>query len=175
VRDFFAFCGEISLLHLYSTEAKVKEAVIKFTTESAAGTACLLNNALVDGNNINVDMFPAEDEKTPASPTPSSTKSDANSFTSIFSNLTETSKGMAASMLSKVKDIDRQYAVSETVIAGASTAWSESKRVASDIDNKYCVSEKVFSAVQSTKEKVYGGKSSSDATIYEMDGGKKSE
>lgn len=137
-----------------------KEAVIKFTTDSAASTACLLNNALVDGSNIRVEMFPSEEERPGREGTPASQKSAAgatnDSFTSIFSGLASSSRSLVSSMAGKVKELDQQYGVSETIVAGASTAWSESKRLASDIDNKYHVKDTVSSAVQSTKEKVMG-------------------
>lgn len=138
-----------------------KEAVIKFTTDSAASTACLLNNALVDGSNIRVEMFPLEEEQQPGrGGTPASQKSAAgttnDSFTSVLSGLASSSRSLVSSVASRVKELDQQYGVSETIVAGASTAWSESKRLASDLDSKYHVKETVNSAVQTTKERVMG-------------------
>lgn len=147
----YSFCGR---------DNGSKEAVIKFTTDSAASTACLLNNALVDGSNIRVEMFPLEEERSGMQGTPASQKSAAattnDSFTSIFSGLASSSRSFVSSVTSKVKELDQQYGVSETIVAGASTAWSESKKLASDIDTKYHVKDTVNSAVQSTKEKVLG-------------------
>lgn len=169
LRDFFAFCGEISMLHLYVTESGKKEAVIKFTAESAASTACLLTNALVDGATLKIDLFPPSENNNNNSSgsTPSnndrsmggerygsSTPVSNDSFTSIFSGIASSGRAFASSMATKVKAFDQQYKVSDTVVSGATTAWNESKRLATDIDTKYRVSESVSSAVKSTKDKV---------------------
>lgn len=105
-----------------------------------------------------MELFPLIDDKQPlrASPQPSQTTTTASndSFTSIFSGIAASSMAFASSLASTVKTIDQQYGVSETVISGASTAWSQSKKIASDIDTKYHVKESVASAVQTTKEGV---------------------
>lgn len=139
----------------------MQEAVIKFASESAASTACLLNNALVDGSNIKVEAFPSEEDRasrqSPGRAAGSPAQPSNESFTSILSGIASSSKSMFSSVSAKVKAFDQQYGVSDTIVAGATTAWTESKRLAGDIDNKYQVSQKVSSAVQSTKEKVMGG------------------
>jgi hypothetical protein len=148
VRDFFAFCGEISMLHLYKTDAGSKEAVVKFDTAAAASTACLLNNALVDGSNIKVEPLPVTD----LPPSPRSEAPTNGSFASIFSGLAESGRAFAAAVATKVKSVDEQYQVSSTVTAGATSAWESSKKLAHDIDEKYRVKESVASAAVATKE-----------------------
>ena len=72
LRDFFSFCGDIKLVHLYPSAAadsgKQQEAVVLFEAEAGASTAVLLDNAVVDGARIKVEAFP---ETPVASPTPS--------------------------------------------------------------------------------------------------------
>lgn len=59
LRDFFSFCGDIKLIHLYpGLGGEGQEAVILFESESGASTAVLLDNAVVDGARIRVEPFP---------------------------------------------------------------------------------------------------------------------
>lgn len=128
--------------------------MVKFESEAAASTACLLNNALIDGANIKVELFPVEEEKTARfSPQQSETATN-DSFTSIFSGLAASGMAFASAVGSKVKEIDQQYAISDSVVAGASTAWMESKKFASNIDSKYHIRDSVSGAAQTTKEHV---------------------
>ncbi|PJF19203.1 hypothetical protein PSACC_00985 [Paramicrosporidium saccamoebae] len=144
LRDFFAFCGDISMLHLYTTAAGSKEAVVKFDTPAAASTACLLNNALIDGNNIKVEPLPVTETPQPSNSPQSDAPTNA-SYSSMFT-------AWATAVANKVKSVDEQYQVSNTVTAGASSAWESSKKLAQDFDEKYHVKEAVASAVVTTKE-----------------------
>ena len=133
----------------------MKEAVVKFESEAAASTACLLNNALIDGANIKVELFPVEEKTTPTRSSPQQSETATNdSFTSIFSGLAASGMAFASAVGCKVKEIDQQYAISDSVVAGASTAWTESKKFASTIDNKYHIKDSVSGAAQTTKEHV---------------------
>lgn len=146
---------ELELL-VRNSDSGTQEAVIKFTTGSAASTACLLTNALVDNTNIKVEMFPADDEKTSTTNSITGNSSSAptnNSFVSVFSTF-------ASDVANKVRAIDQQYGITNTVAAGAATAWSESKRIVSQIDEKYKVKDTVSSTMQSAKDKVIGSSSS---------------
>lgn len=135
------------------SDAGSKEAIIKFESDAAANTACLLNNALVDGSNIKVDLFSAVDSP-PLEPQSTSPPPTNDSFTSILSGLAASGVAFAEAVATKVKDIDKEYAVSDTVIAGASTAWNESKKFVSELDEKYHIKDSMNSAVQKTKEGV---------------------
>ena len=168
LRDFFAFCGEISALHLYtasgSSPAGAKEAIVRFESEAAANTACLLNNAVIDGANVRVELFPMPDEAAPrssasasGSAASSSARSTArsggssSSLSSIWNNISTTSLALASTVATKVKQVDAQYGVSEKVTTGASAAWQHSKKVAADIDEKYKVQEKAAAAASKAK------------------------
>lgn len=136
-----------------------KEAVIKFDSEAAASTACLLNNALIDGDNVKVELFPFPEERPSstsrtASPPVSESAATNDSFISIFSGLAATSRAFASDVAKKVQTFDEQYGVSEKVVAGATTAWTESKRLAQEIDARYQVKDSVASVLQSTKQQV---------------------
>lgn len=170
------------MVHLYdSTKEDVqntKEAVIKFETESAASTACLLNNALIDGVNVSVELLPSQEEKDAANtsgPSNSSRSSNSSffssaatksnsSFSSLLSDIGSKTKSLASTVSSKVKNFDKTYGVSDTVVSGASTAWQSSKKMASGINEKYSVSEKVGSAMSSTKNKVSSMMSNSSSS-----------
>ena len=168
IRDFFAFCGEIIQFQIYTTSGNTgvgdgkdqaaKEAVIKFESGGAANTACLLNNALIDGRNVTVALFSLPEEQNLPQRTgkTSSTRGtgSTSSFSSVLGNISATSLALASTVVSKVQSVNEKYKVSETVSTGASNAWRESKRVASDLDTRYKVKENVSSAVQATKKKV---------------------
>lgn len=81
-----------------------------------------------------------------------------------MSSLSSKTKSIASSVSSKVKNFDKTYGVSDTVVSGASSAWQGSKKVATGINEKYSVSEKVGSAMSSTKKKVSSIISSSSST-----------
>lgn len=149
-------------------ETDKQEAVIKFESESAANTACLLNNAVIDGLNVKVELFssPSSPNSTPSSPPP---PSPASSNTSFFSTLTNTSWALAEAAANKVKSLDQQYGVSETIISGANTAWGESKRIAGEMDEKFHIRENVSSAAIKTKEVI----TEAASTINEKVAGKK--
>lgn len=126
-----------------------QEAVIKFNMESAATTACLLNNALLDGVHIAVSLhpFPEEMEKRAESPssqqrsgTPRSTTGSQNSVLTNLSNF-------ANNVVKSVKDFDQQHRVTETISTGVSTAWTATKETAKSIDEKYKVQEKAKSGI----------------------------
>ena len=152
VRDFFAFCGEISVLHLYSVDGGRQEAVVKFETESASSTACLLNNAVIDGNNVKVEMFPVPEESDANGSAYSNNNNSATNFSPTLSGVFSGLKSLTSSVVEKVKAVDQQYGVSTKVAAGAATAWDKSKTIASDINEKYRVQEHFNSAVESTRK-----------------------
>jgi len=187
IRDFFAFCGEIVHLEIYATsggsslEGPKKEAIIKFESGGAATTACLLNNALIDGQNVSVELFsgseggspkPGFENPTAATQSASDLKGGAykragtgstSSFSSILGNISTSSLALASSVVSSVKSVNERYKVTEKVSSGASTAWRKSKQVASDIDSRFKVSENVAAAVQKTKENVSSAASSNSS------------
>lgn len=176
IRDFFAFCGDILELELYRigegdslTQSQTKEAVIKFDSVGAASTACLLNNALIDGHNVTVVLFSSPDKekhtlggqrKSPSirgdgrQHQQPATNASTSSFSSIMGNISASSLALASSMVSSVKSVNEKYKVTETVSTGASSAWRESKRMASDLNTRYKIKENVAAAAQTTKEKV---------------------
>lgn len=154
---------DFNILYYFDiSDAGDKEAVIKFDTETAASTACLLNNALIDGANVRVEMFPSAEEKEAAaadsnaksqqkSPSPQLPSISTSSFGSFFSSVAASSIALAQSAAESIKSIDEQYKVTETVAIGATTAWSETKRVAQNVDEKYRVRENVSSAAAAAK------------------------
>lgn len=116
--------------------------------ESAATTACLLNNALLDGVHIVVSLhpFPEEMEKRSDSPTSqrSGTPKSTGSQSSVLTNLSN----FASNVVKSVKDFDQQHRVSETITTGVSTAWIATKETAKSFDEKYKVQEKAKSGMK---------------------------
>ncbi|KAJ2782863.1 Protein vip1 [Coemansia javaensis] len=59
VREFFTFCGDITVLELQKNEAGFQSALIKFAAPEAAKTALLLSHALINHEAIEVmPLFP---------------------------------------------------------------------------------------------------------------------
>ena len=73
---------------------------------------------------------------------------------------------MAEAAANKVKSLDQQYGVSETIINGANTAWGESKRIAGEMDEKFHIRENVSLAANKTKEVVSDAASTISEKVY---------
>jgi hypothetical protein len=132
------------MLYIYSlsSEPGKQEAVIKFDGEASASTACLLNNALVDGNHITVKTLVDETSK-PATPDSSSSKGarPTSNASALFASFVESSKNFANTVVDTAKQLDEKYQVTSTVSTAANTAWTATKDTAQSVDEKLKISE----------------------------------
>lgn len=133
------------LLIIISEPGK-QEAVIKFDGEASASTACLLNNALVDGNHITVKTL--VDDTKPATPDSTKAPRPTSSASSLFAAFVESGKTFANTVVDSAKQLDEKYQVTSTVSNAANTAWTATKDTAQTVDEKLKISE--------TTTKIYG-------------------
>lgn len=125
------------------SESNGQEAVIKFDGESSASTACLLNNALVDGSHITVKAL-IDDADKPApstTPNPGASPKPGSPANSLLSSILTASKSMASSIAESAKQLDEKYQVSSTVSSAAQTAWTATRDTAISVDEKLKISE----------------------------------
>lgn len=139
--------------------------MIKFDSESAAATACLLNNALLDGAHITVKLnpYPGEDgARDSRVNSPQRQESPRlGSQSSLFSNISD----MASSFVHSVKSFDEQHKVTQTISTGAAAAWSTTKETAKSIDDRYKVQEKAKSAFEVARQKASEATSKLSGTV----------
>ena len=160
VREFFSFCGDIKLLHLYPSvnNADEQEAVILFESDAGSSTAILLDNAVVDGNRIRVEMFP-ESPKTSATGEKGGRRSPALSDTSRsskgkFSDIMSEGKSMASETWRSAKEVDKKYEISDKVKGAATTVADATTSAAKTVDEKLHVRENASAAWSATKQGV---------------------
>lgn len=160
VREFFSFCGDIKLLHLYpsSGNSEEQEAVILFESDAGSSTAILLDNAVVDGSRIRVEMFP-ESPKGSATGEKGGRRSPAASETSrgskgMWSDIMSEGKSMASDTWRSAKDADEKYGMSNKVKGAASTVAGATASAAKSVDEKLHVRENASAAWSATKQGV---------------------
>ena len=164
VREFFSFCGDIRLLHLYASAAtpEEQEAVILFESDAGASTAVLLDNAVVDGSRIRVELFPetptnsprsGTGRRSPAPNTPKST-SDKASSKGMWSDIVSESQSMASETWRSAKGVDEKYQVSGKVKGAATTVVAATSSAAVAVDEKLHVRENAAAAWSATKSGV---------------------
>lgn len=138
-------------MHVYDAKNEagesVKEALIKFETDSGATTACLITGALVDGHNITVELFP-ETIPSPGSAT-GAIPPTGEKPTGVAAIVSE-GRHVASEVGKKVKQMDQQLGFSQGVkqvyVAGRTSVQSMGER--------FHVSEKASAAAEATRVKV---------------------
>jgi hypothetical protein len=160
VREFFSFCGDIKLLHLYPSvnNADEQEAVILFESEAGSSTAILLDNAVVDGNRIKVEMFPespisgaAGEKGGKRSPTGSETSRTSKG---MMSDIMSEGKSMASDTWKSAKEVDKKYEISDKMKGAATTVAGATASAAKSVDEKLHVRENASAAWSATKQGV---------------------
>lgn len=164
VREFFSFCGDIRLLHLYASAAtpEEQEAVILFESDAGASTAVLLDNAVVDGSRIRVELFPESPARSNSprgtsgrrSPAPGTPKSQGSKSSGMWSDIVSESQSMASETWRSAKEVDQKYQVSEKVKGAASTVYATTATAALTVDEKLHVRENAAAAWSATKSGV---------------------
>ena len=117
--------------------------MIKFETDSGATTACLITGALVDGQNITVELFP-ETVYSPGSATPPNIEKPTG-----VSAIVSEGKHVANEVGKKVQQVDQHLGISQKVKQAYVTGRASFKSV----DERYRISEKASAAAEVTKVK----------------------
>lgn len=174
IREFFSFCGDVKVLHLYpsSLNPDEQEAAILFESEAGASTAILLDNAVVDGNRIRVEMFPQTSQSPTGSTGRRSPAGSTSSKKSMWSDIVSESKSVASGISKSAKEADEKYEITGRVKEAASTVAAVTVSTAKTVDEKFNVSENAAAAWSATKDGVTSldNKLGVSSAIYSMFG-----
>ncbi|KAI8885731.1 hypothetical protein K501DRAFT_215175 [Backusella circina FSU 941] len=115
IKDFFSFCGIITAFEM-KLHDEHQEALIHFEKESAAKTATLLSQAVVDDSAIQVEPYfkdtPPQD---PVIDQPAPQQQEVKSVTRVMSELLASGYVLTDSVLAKGAEFDGRHNVSTRV------------------------------------------------------------
>jgi hypothetical protein len=151
-----------------SADDRSKEARICFESEAAASTAVLLNNALVDGRNIVVELVAATatgsgnaegfgtgvyggsqmsfDSASGARSSPSSTRASA-----VMNDIFSEAKSMASNVSAATRDLNAKYDVTGKLKSAYTSAATTTTATFKALDQQYDLKGQTSKAVDATK------------------------
>ena len=146
-------------------DGRSKEAEIKFESSSAASTAVLLNNALVEGRNISVELLhdtqnQPDEERTEDSSASAHNRNDpyvngaAGSSASVNSKLSELAsqaKSVASQVSTATKDLNAKYDITGKLKGAYDSAAVTTAATFEKLDAQYDLKGKSSKAVEATK------------------------
>ena len=146
----------------FSEDDRSKEAEIQFESAAAASTAVLLNNALVEGRNISVELLDDGSASSVKSGGNNPTHSDnynhnessasVNSKGSqVLSELTSQAKSVASQVSSATKDLNAKYDITGKLKGAYTTAAVTTTATFEKLDAQYDLKGKSAAAVEATK------------------------
>ncbi|GAN08812.1 vip1 [Mucor ambiguus] len=174
VREFFLFCGKISEFELTMDDDGIHQvALIHFERESAAKTATLLSNALIDDCHIvatpyfesaaitasNTTTSAAEDKEV-AENDANTTAQEAKAKSRIVAEMLANGYILQDQVVAKGLEYDSKYSLSSRLTSYFTTLTSNVKQIdekyriwdkAVEIDNKFKIQEKVQNAAQTAQ------------------------
>lgn len=152
-------------LFCFSDDGRSKEAEIQFESAAAASTAVLLNNALVEGRNISVELI-----DTPAAMGSSSNNNDApynssangtgvagstasleSKGSAVLSEITSQAKSVASQVSSATKDLNSKYDITGKLKGAYDSAAVTTAATFEKLDAQYDLKGKSAKAVEATK------------------------
>lgn len=156
VTDFFAFCGNIETLSLI--EGDPTTAYIKFSSPSAASTALLLDNAILNDRQISVQLAKEPiDEKTYSSVDKDvpQTSTENQTYSSKIASIIAKGYSIPADALKRAKEWDESHIGITTAVENAVENITEkAKEMAISIEQNYHIKEKVTSGAAYVKEQI---------------------
>ncbi|KAG1083772.1 hypothetical protein G6F42_022077 [Rhizopus arrhizus] len=169
VKEFFLFCGKIKEFELKVDEEDEKHqvALIHFERESAAKTAALLSNALIDESHIvaapyfDIPSTTADNERSVDSPEQHETQ-EGKPKSRIAAEILANGYMLQDHVVAKGLEYDNKYNVSSRLTGFLSSLQSSAKQFdekyriwdkAVGIDQKYKIGEKVQTAAQTAQTK----------------------
>jgi len=173
ITDFFSFCGNIISLAMIPDESDptTTSAILTFETPSAARTALLLHQTILNERAISVELAPisvsapkSESETFPRMDSPPQTQ------TPVIKNLLNRGYQLSQDALQKAKDYDEAHGVTssmneyaksfETQVNALDTQYGVSDRLqevkakVNSIDQEYGISESINNVITSTSESI---------------------
>ena len=149
----------------FSDDGRSKEAEIQFESPAAASTAVLLNNALVEGRNISVEL----DDTLEATSATFSNQQDQtnegfnNAFaesnssinskgSKVLSEITSQAKSVASQVSSSAKDLNSKYDITGKIKGAYDSAAVTTAATFEKLDAQYDLKGKSAKAVDATKK-----------------------
>jgi RNA recognition motif-containing protein len=138
-KDFFEFCGKIKSFEIQpSADGKHREALILFERESAAKTAVLLSNALIDESHITVESyFPTSGEPKKEHAVDDTTQ-EAKPKSNIMAEILASGYVLTDNVIAKGIEFDSKYAFTKRI----QDYLQKLTTTAQQLDEKYKVSDK---------------------------------
>lgn len=147
-----------SFIFRFSEDGRSKEAEIKFESSAAASTAVLLNNALVEGRNISVELADApeitdDNESQKYNDTFAGSNASINSKGSnVLSEITSQAKSVASQVSSATKELNSKYDITGKLKGAYDTAATTTSATFVKLDTQYDLKGKSAKAVDVTKK-----------------------
>ncbi|KAI8881498.1 hypothetical protein K501DRAFT_222862 [Backusella circina FSU 941] len=165
VKEFFLFCGKINEFELVKDDDNVHQvALINFDRESAAKTATLLSNALIDECHISAtpyfDALAIEEKEEQAAEGEATNNQESKPKTRIVAEMLANGYLIQDQIVAKGLEYDGKYSISSRLTGYLASLQSNVKQMdekyriwdkAVEIDNKYKIQEKVQNAAQSAQ------------------------
>ncbi|OAC97715.1 hypothetical protein MUCCIDRAFT_132140, partial [Mucor lusitanicus CBS 277.49] len=175
VKEFFLFCGKISEFELTMDDDEIHQvALIHFERESAAKTATLLSNALIDdchivatpyfestaGSTSSTTAATAAEDKEVAENEANTTAQEAKAKSRIVAEMLANGYILQDQVVAKGLEYDSKYSLSSRLTSYFTTLTSNVKQIdekyriwdkAVEIDNKFKIQEKVQNAAQTAQ------------------------
>ncbi|EPB86692.1 hypothetical protein HMPREF1544_06478 [Mucor circinelloides 1006PhL] len=176
VKEFFLFCGKISEFELTMDDDEIHQvALIHFERESAAKTATLLSNALIDDCHILATPYfessaasasntnaaaPATEEKEIAENDANTAAQESKAKSRIVAEMLANGYILQDQVVAKGLEYDSKYSLSSRLTSYFTTLTSNVKQIdekyriwdkAVEIDNKFKIQEKVQNAAQTAQ------------------------
>lgn len=145
----------------FRDDDRSKEAEIAFESGAAASTAVLLNNALVEGRNISVDLLDSEAQSQSSqsqSQYPKAQDDNNNSSASVnskgsqvLSELTSQAKSVASQVSSATIDLNNKYDITGKLKGAYVSAATTTTATFEKLDAQYDLKGKSNKAMEATK------------------------
>lgn len=164
-RDFFEFCGKIKTFELQpSADGKHQEALILFERESAAKTAVLLSNALIDESHITVESyFPSTGEPQKEHAVDDHTQ-EAKPKSNIMAEILASGYVLTDNVVAKGVEFDSKYAFTKriqdylTKLSSTAQQLDDKYKVsdkATEVDNKYNIQQRTKTTAETAQNKAH--------------------
>lgn len=162
-KDFFEFCGKIKSFEVKpSDDGQHQEGLILFERESAAKTAVLLSNALIDDSHIVVESyFPST-----AEPSKDHTEDDhtqeAKPKSNIMAEILASGYVLTDNVVAKGIEFDSKYAFTQRIqdylskLTTTAQSLDEKYKVsnkATEVDNKYNIQQRTKTTTEAAQTK----------------------
>lgn len=144
-----------------SDDGRSKEAEIQFESAAAASTAVLLNNALVEGRNISVEL--ADTPEVTSATAPNFSPQNKNDFagssasinskgSKVLSEITSQAKSVASQVSSATKDLNNKYDISGKLKGAYDSVAMTTAATFEKLDAQYDLKGKSAKAVETTRK-----------------------